>query len=483
MSSIAAKSLHGLYLITDHCDNLAARVRSAVNQCCAVQFRSKEHPPKEKLRLGGELAAICRRAGVPFIVNDDMELALALDADGVHLGQEDGNPGEARQRLGPDKLIGISTHTLEEALAAQAAGADYIGFGAIYPTGSKEISHLAGPGLLAEVRPHVSIPMVAIGGITRDNAPAVIDAGSDCIAVISAVMGDPEPGIAATELRLLFNRRQPFPRGCVLSVAGSDCSGGAGIQADLKTITLLGAYGAAVITALTAQNTMGVKGIQAATAEFVSLQLETVLADIPVDVVKSGMLYSAAIISSLALSLAADRSRLLVADPVMIASKGARLSDDSAVDAFRSELIPLTYLLTPNIPEAERLSGMAIRDEASMETAARELCRLGARNVLIKGGHREGEDATDLLYDGKIFNRLTSPRIDSANTHGTGCTLASAIAAYLAMGEPLPIAVGRAKEFITEAIRLARPLGRGNGPVNHFAAACATHTHTLEGEG
>ena len=466
-----AGRLAGLYLITDHGDNLAERLRPALSSACAVQFRSKEHGPEEKLLLGGTLRRLCREAGVLFIVNDDVELALTLDADGVHLGQDDGDPRQARQALGDDRLIGISTHNLAEALAARAAGADYLGFGAMYPTGSKQIDHLAGPGLLAAVRSQINIPLVAIGGIGRDNAAAVIDAGADCLAVISSVMAQPEPGLAAAELAVLFNRRLPQPQGCVLAIAGSDSGGGAGIQADLKTVTLLGSYGASVITALTAQNTRGVTGIHAAPADFVTAQLEAVLADIPVDVVKTGMLFSAPIIAAVADTLRRFHRRLVVVDPVMIAKGGASLIDATAVQAFREQLLPLTYLLTPNVPEAEALTGMTIDSEAAMATAARILHGMGARHVLLKGGHAAGDEAVDLLWDGQTLHRFAAPRIATANTHGTGCTTASAIAALIARGEPLPVAVAMAKEFITAAIRTARPLGSGHGPVNHFAAA------------
>ncbi|HEY5975610.1 MAG TPA: bifunctional hydroxymethylpyrimidine kinase/phosphomethylpyrimidine kinase, partial [Geobacteraceae bacterium] len=407
--------------------------------------------------------------------NDDVALARELVADGVHLGQEDGDPAAARQQLGTDRLIGISTHDQAEALAAQAAGADYIGFGAMYPTASKDIRHLAGPALLAELRPHVSIPIVAIGGINRDNAGPIIDAGAEAVAVIAAIMGHPEPALAAAELRCLFNRRQEWPRGSVLTVAGSDSGGGAGIQADLKTITLLGAYGASVITALTAQNTRGVTGIHAAPADFVAAQLESVLSDIPVDVVKTGMLFSAAIITIVAHKIREYGRRLVVVDPVMVAKGGASLINSSAVDAFREELLPLTYLLTPNVPEAEALTGLPIGDEAEMAAAARALHAMGARNVLLKGGHLAGDESVDLFFDGHQLQRLPAPRFATANTHGTGCSTASAIAAFLARGEPLPVAVARAKEFITTAIRLARPLGQGHGPINHFAAARELH--------
>ncbi|TWJ33069.1 bifunctional hydroxymethylpyrimidine kinase/phosphomethylpyrimidine kinase [Geobacter argillaceus] len=467
-----ADAIRGLYLITDHGDNLVARVEAAVRGGVrVVQFRSKTHAPEERLTLGSALARLCREQGIPFIVNDDLELACRLDADGVHLGQDDGDPRAARARLGAGKIIGVSTHNRDEALAAEAAGADYIGLGAMYPSGSKDIEHLAGPAAVAVVKACVTIPVVAIGGITRDNAAPIIDGGADSLAVISAVLGSADPALAAAELALLFNRRQPFPKGSVLTVAGSDSGGGAGIQADLKTITLLGSYGASVITALTAQNTRGVTAIHGAPAAFVAGQLTTVLSDIPVDVVKTGMLFSSEIIATVARQLAAFHKRLVVVDPVMIAKGGASLIDTDAVTTLKRELLPLTYLLTPNIPEAEALTGLAIGDETGMEAAGRAIGGMGVANVLIKGGHLAGAEATDLLFDGQEFKRFTSPRLASTNTHGTGCTLASAIATFLARGEPLPMAIARAKEFITAAIRLARPLGSGHGPVNHFEAA------------
>lgn len=467
----SSKKINGLYLITDDGERLIERVRAALPHVSVVQFRPKSLASTDKLERGQQLASICREAGVLFIVNDDPQLALNLNADGVHLGQDDGDPAAARKLLGTNRIIGISTHTPQEAAAAQAAGADYIGFGAMFPTESKEIQHLAGVKLLAEARTRVTLPIVAIGGISRDNAPEVIDAGADSIAVISAIMSHGEPGLAAAELALLFNRRQAAPRGVVLTIAGSDSGGGAGIQADLKTITLLGSYGASVITALTAQNTLGVSGIHPAPAEFVTVQLDAVLSDIPVDVVKTGMLFSADIITAVASRLSTCNLKFLLIDPVMIAKGGARLIDATAVNALVNQLLPLTYLLTPNIPEAEALTGMRITAEGDMLAAADRLISMGARHVLLKGGHLDSTDAVDLLFDGKTVQWLRTQRIATTNSHGTGCTLSSAIAAFLANGEPLPVAVERAKAFITTAIRLARPLGKGHSPVNHFAAS------------
>ncbi len=345
----------------------------------------------------------------------------------------------------------------------------------MYPTESKVVSHLPGTSGLAAIRSRIKIPVVAIGGITTGNACRVIDAGADALAVISSVLSSPRPEIAAAELNLLLNRNRPFPRGAVLSVAGSDSGGGAGIQADIKTITLLGSYAATVLTALTAQNTRGVSSIHGLPPSFVIDQLDTVLADIPIDVIKTGMLHTPAIISALAERLT-ERKVIIpaVIDPVMVAKGGAALLEREAVRVFSQQLLPHAYLLTPNIPEAERLLDRTIRSEAEMERAARDLHAQGAANVLIKGGHLSGRQSTDILFDGNQCHAFSSERIFTSNTHGTGCSYASAIAAYLSQGEPLLQAVEKAKKFITDAIRLARPLGKGHSPVNHYAAAKGT---------
>lgn len=467
--------IQGLYLITDEALRLVERVRSAIiGGASVIQFRPKLMSDDERMSVGTELRRICRDMGVTFIVNDNVMLARELDADGVHLGQGDGTVREARAALPQGRLVGISTHSLEEALKAQEEGADYIGFGAMYPTATKKVQHFPGPNGLAQLRAHIRIPIVAIGGITRDNAPQIIDSGADAVAVISAVMGAQRPSIAAAEISTLFNRKLTAPKGCVLTVAGSDSGGGAGIQADLKTITLLGSYGASVLTALTAQNTRGVTAIHEVPADFVAAQLEAVLSDIPVDVVKTGMLYSAATIEVLAEKLKEYGKKLLVADPVMTAKGGSSLISSEAAATFKKFILPESYLLTPNIPEAEKLTGRTIQDETGMEEAARILFRMGAANVLLKGGHLTEGNSVDILFDGSSFQRFTSPRILTRNTHGTGCTIASAISAFLAAGEPLPVAVSKAKEFITTAIKLATPLGKGHGPVNHYLAAKET---------
>jgi hydroxymethylpyrimidine kinase/phosphomethylpyrimidine kinase/thiamine-phosphate diphosphorylase len=466
--------ISGVYLITDRRDNLVERVRTALRGGVAVlQYRAKDKDRETCLEEGHGLKELCKRFGAVFIVNDDIRLARELDADGVHLGQDDGGIAEAREMLGSGKIIGKSTHNLNEALQAEQEGADYIGFGAMYPTDSKVITHMPGTGGLSSIRDRIKLPVVAIGGITTSNACRVIDAGADAVAVIASVLSNPRPDIAVAELKLLFNRTCPYPRGSVLSVAGSDSGGGAGIQADIKTITLLGSYAASALTALTAQNTRGVSSIHGLPPSFVADQINTVLADIPVDVIKTGMLHTTAIVSALAELLAERTDHLipLVIDPVMVSKGGTALLDRDSIRVMIDQLLPQAYLLTPNIPEAERLLGRAIRSETEMEQAARDLHALGPANVLLKGGHLTGRQSIDILFDGYESREYAAERVFTSNTHGTGCTYASAIASFLAQGEPLRSAVEKAKEFISAAIRLAHPLGKGHSPVNHFAAA------------
>jgi hydroxymethylpyrimidine/phosphomethylpyrimidine kinase len=258
----------------------------------------------------------------------------------------------------------------------------------------------------------------------------------------------------------------------VLTIAGSDSGGGAGIQADLKTIAALGCYGLSAITALTAQNTRGVSGIHPVPPDFAAAQISAVLEDIGADAVKIGMLYSAELIRVVAEQLRKFGARNIVLDPVMVAQSGDRLLRDDGVGAITDYLMPLADVVTPNLPEAEVLLGRRIRSWEDMHAAARDLSGFGSRSILIKGGHREEEDCSDLLYLKAESRFATYPagRIASRNTHGTGCTLSSAIAAFLAKGEALEDAVRRAKEYISLAIQAGASyrLGRGRGPVHHF---------------
>jgi len=257
-------------------------------------------------------------------------------------------------------------------------------------------------------------------------------------------------------------------KGRVLIVAGSDSGGGAGIQADIKAVTAMGGFAATAITALTAQNTQGVYGVVPVDAGFIAQQIEVVLTDIGADALKTGMLHSAEVIDTVVASLQKHAPGVpLVVDPVMVAKGGHRLLLSAAETALREHLLPLAALLTPNLPEAEVLAGFAVHDEASMRRAGEKLVSLGARAVLMKGGHLEGDRVIDLLvHDGKV-ERFEDARIKSRSTHGTGCTLASAIAAGLAQKMSLRDSVARARAFVREAIASAPGYGQGHGPLNH----------------
>lgn len=256
-------------------------------------------------------------------------------------------------------------------------------------------------------------------------------------------------------------------KGRVLIVAGSDSSGGAGIQADIKTVTALGGYAATAITALTAQSTLGVSGIIPVAPAFVRQQMEMVLGDIGADCIKTGMLHDAGIIAAVADCLAAAAPDVpLVVDPVMLATSGARLLDAAAVELLKQRLIAGARVLTPNIPEAEALLGRPIAGSEAM-AAAVALRDLGAAAVVLTGGHLAGPMVRDVVVDGAARYVLESPRIDTRHTHGTGCTLASAIATGLAQGMVLRAAIERAHDFVQRAIRSAPGYGKGNGPLNH----------------
>ena len=256
-----------------------------------------------------------------------------------------------------------------------------------------------------------------------------------------------------------------------LTIAGSDSGGGAGIQADLKTFAALGVYGASVLTAVTAQNTRAVTAVHEIPVAVIEAQIEAVLSDIGADAVKTGMLSSSAIIEGVADALerraAQPGVRRLVVDPVMVAKSGDALLRADAVSALCQRLIPLAAVVTPNIPEAETLTGLTIDGPEAVAEAARRIVAMGAQAVVVKGGHRDGP-ATDVYYDGVEFQEFTAPRIDTPNTHGTGCTFASAVAAGLARNLPAPAAVAQAKRYVTEAIRASYPIGAGHGPLNHF---------------
>ncbi len=272
---------------------------------------------------------------------------------------------------------------------------------------------------------------------------------------------------------------RPYPNGGmnqhyhrVLTIAGSDSSGGAGIQADLKTISALGCYGMSVITAVTAQNTEGLKSVHAIPGDMVQAQLAAVLDDMGADAVKIGMLLSPETIRITATALAHHPTLPIVLDPVMTAQSGGKLLLEDALEELKTRLMPLAHVVTPNLPEAERLLNRPIRTQTDMQQATRELARFGSRNILLKGGHFEDNQSSDWLYMVKEDRlvRFSAERIRTRNDHGTGCTLSAAVAAFLAKGDSMEAAVAGAKTFLTNAMKAGKDyqIGRGRGPLHHF---------------
>ena len=519
-------------------DVVAAALRGGAT---FIQLRAKHADARELTAMAEAIAAVIAQAGkadtVAFVIDDRVDAAwqcreLGIKVDGVHIGQDDMAPEQARALIGPDAIIGLSAETLPHIEAANALPSgtiDYIGAGPLHYTatkpdaaaveadGTKHALGIAGAQLLCEASRY---PVVVGGGVHADDVPALARTAAAGWFVVSAiaaaddperatrellqawiaVRGDARHGVAASAAShpqsdvaappqcgaAMFDVKQPHGLPPVLTVAGSDSSGGAGIQADLKTMLSNGVFGMSAITSLTAQNTTGVRAVQNADPAILADQIDAVFEDIPPMAVKIGMVSSAALIETIADRLTAHQAQNIVLDPVMVATSGAKLIDDDAVAALTTRLFPLATVITPNMPETEALLAQAmqertseddtesarllsegIRTEADMETAGRTLAKHFGCAVLVKGGHGI-KDANDVLVepDGTV-TWFTSPRIDNPNTHGTGCTLSSAIASHLALGETLPQAVRSAKEYLTGALAEQLDLGHGAGPMDH----------------
>ena len=463
-----------VYAVTDRAwlkgESLKDQVEKALKGGVTfVQLREKNLDRRLFLEEAATIKELCDSFHVPFVINDDVEIALASGADGVHVGQKDMDVKEARRRLGPGKIIGVSCKTVEQAKAAEAGGADYLGrAGAMYPTDTKSDTSQVTVETLKAICRAVDIPVVAIGGIRADRIQPLKGTGADGVAVVSAIFGQPDIEAAARRLKetaeMYLGRHRR--RKTVLTIAGSDSSGGAGIQADLKTMLANGVYGMSAITALTAQNTTGVSGIFPVTPEFLAMQIDSVFSDIRPDAVKIGMVSLGELIRVIAERLSYYKAENIVVDPVMISTSGSRLLDEDAVGALKELLLPMAAVATPNIPEAEVLSGICIRSSEDMVRAAEIISREYGCAVLCKGGHRLN-DANDLLYRDGGFCWFMGRRIDNPNTHGTGCTLSSAIASGLARGYSLEQAVERAKEYLSGALEAMLDLGSGSGPMDH----------------
>ena len=440
-----------------------------------IQYRDKSADSVQHLDMAKKLKALCDDFSVPLIINNDVDLALKIDAAGVHLGQKDMSIAEARAKLGSEKVIGVSARTVEVALRAEREGADYLGVGDIFGTTTKLDAIKINLETLMDICKAVKIPVIAIGGVNAENICFLKGSGIVGVAAISSIFAQKDVYSATQKLRLevetiLENKLTPLKT--ALTIAGSDCSGGAGIQADIKTMTANGVYAMSAITALTAQNTLGVQGIFEVTPEFVGAQLDAIFEDIRPDAVKIGMVSSVSIIEIIAEKLKKYDVKIVVVDPVMVATSGSKLIKDDAVEALKTKLFPLATLITPNIPEAEVLSGMPITNEAEMENASKNIALAHGCSVLCKGGHLTDQAsagaANDFLHHNQKSLWFHGQRIAHDNTHGTGCTLSSAITANLAKGHDLQTAICMAKAYIEGALSAGLNLGHGNGPVHHM---------------
>lgn len=459
-----------LYAVTDRAWAKRKRLTEQVEEALSagvtcLQLREKELDNESFINEALEIRKACKRYKVPFIINDNIEVAIKSDADGVHIGQDDINALKAREIIGDKKILGVSVQSVKQAIQAQNDGADYLGVGAVFPTSTKEDACDVPYETLKGICDAVTIPVVAIGGINEENVLQLKDSGVDGIAVVSAIFGKDNIADATRNLRnLSIKLTNDINR--VLTIAGSDSSGGAGIQADLKTMTAYNVFGMSVITALTAQNTLGVQGIEGVSSEFVAKQMDSVFSDIMPDAVKIGMVSDTEIIKTIAAKLNKYNAKNIVLDPVMVSTSGSKLISDNAIDTLKNVLMPVSDLITPNIAETEVLSGIKITTKEHVIESARIISDFYDGAILIKGGHI-GEDANDLLYcDGEFIN-ITGDRIENLNTHGTGCTLSSAIACNLAMGFDIEASVRNAKKYLSGAIAEKLNIGKGRGPLKH----------------
>lgn len=495
-----------LYWVTDPAgiaeatwlQQVQAAVRGGVS---CVQLRNKTANTRDLVRWGLALKALLGPHGVPLVINDRLDVALAVNADGLHLGQSDLLPADARRLAPPSMWLGWSIEQLAQLELARNQPVDYLAISPVFATPTKtDIAEPLGISGLRWARQQTTLPLVAIGSINAESISDVVAAGADSVAVARAISDAPDPQLAAQILRGLVDSAlaargyreraqtktnvEPAPRITVprvLSIAGSDSGGGAGIQADLKTIAALGCFGTTAITALTAQNTLGVSGIHALPAEFLTRQIDAVLSDIGADAIKIGMLHDAAVVSMVAHAIGRHSVRHVVLDPVMVATSGHVLMEPDTMGVLVESLLPEVTLITPNLDELGLLCGQTILTEPQALDCAKQLLRLGARAVLIKGGHLPGDTVVDTLVDTRgVRLRLAAPRIASKNLHGTGCTLSSAIASFLARGCTLDEAVTRAHAYVRAALEASRQIhwGQGYGPLNHTHAPVALITQT-----
>ncbi len=506
-----------LYLVTD--TGLAQRAGRTVAETVAaavaggvtvVQVRDKEATTAELVQVLADVAAVLP-AEVPLLVNDDVDAFLAARAAGiavagVHVGQDDAPVAEVRDRIGSDAILGVSASTPVELRAVDPKLVDYVGIGALHGTPTKpDAPAPLGVEAMIERARLAPVSAVAIGGIEVADAAALAGRGLAGVAVVSGIMSAPDPREAAGHYRSALHpppaparsvdfrpvpgreagrksthleggRGRRVPR--VLSIAGTDPTGGAGLQADLKSIAASGGYGMAVVTALVAQNTQGVRSVHAPPPEFLREQLDAVSDDVVIDAVKIGMLGDVATIDVVADWLDRVRPPIVVLDPVMVATSGDRLLAPEAEERLR-ELVSKADLITPNVPELAVLAGAdPATDWDGVIAQARDVATRCGVKVLAKGGHLDGATVWDALVDPTAAEQirvLSVPRVDTTATHGTGCSLSSAVATRQAATADWFVSIDESKQWLTESLRhgAALQVGQGHGPVSHFAGLWA----------
>lgn len=449
---------------------VAEAVRGGVR---CVQVRDKGASDAAVLAQLADIAAVIPE-DVTLLVNDRVDVFLAARAagirvDGVHVGQGDERVSRVRARIGADAILGLSAATVAEIADAELAGVDYIGIGAIHETATKADAPPAiGVAGFAALVAGTRLPAVAIGGIALDDVAALREAGAAGVAVVSLIVSAPNPRLAARRIAQRWGATHPIPT--VLSIAGTDPTGGAGLPADLKSISAHGGYALSVVTALVAQNTRGVRDVLVTPPAFVTAQLRAVSDDVRIDAVKLGMLADADTIAVVRDWLGEVRPRGVVLDPVMVASSGDRLLATEAESALR-ELVDHVDLVTPNIAELAILTEEA--PAHSWPEVLAQAQRLAIRHdvtVLAKGGHLDGEDAPDALVDATTVIAVPGARVHTTNTHGTGCSLSSALATLYARTGNWEASLRTAKAWLTGALETADQLdiGTGHGPVHHL---------------
>ena len=423
------------------------------------QLRDRSLNADDLLSEAIACAQAARLAGALLIINDDQQLAAACGGDGVHLGQLDGAIGAARVRLGPDLIIGRTTIGGLLLAAAADEGADYASVSPIWATPTKPNRAPVGLRVVAAAACDARLPWFALGGIDGARARRVAAIGATRIAVVREITDSADPALA---VRMLIDALDTTPR--VLTVAGSDSGGGAGIQADIKAIVGAGGYPMTAITALTAQSTLGVTGIVVTPADFVVEQMRAAIDDLGVDAIKTGMLASRSTIEAIAEQLTKLDPTMeipIVVDPVMRAESGAALIDAGAEQALRDRLLPLARVTTPNLFEAQALAEDTTTDARllALTINARAGCA-----VIVTGGH--GPTSADVLCEDGVITLIEGERLSVHTTHGAGCTYASTLATLLGGGSTLLDAAREAKRIATAAVRGGRTYGAGAGPVD-----------------